>query len=75
MLLYEKNIFFQNYIQYETGLVHHHPISIVNNGGSGVHNTDELAKTTKRAKEKTQYAVLHAQLSSTTSVAFILLNF
>lgn len=70
MLLYEKNIFSRIYIQYEIGLDHHFVI-IVNNGGSGVHNTDKRAK---EAKEKEQYSVSPAQTGSIATAAFVLLN-
>lgn len=48
-----KNIFSEFYIQHEIGLIYHHSIIIVNNGGSGVHTTDKHAT---EAEEKTQYA-------------------
>lgn len=70
MLLYGKKYFFQNFIQYEIGL-DHQSIIIVNNSGSGVHNTDKHAK---KAKEKEQYSVSSAQTGPLATAAFVLLN-
>lgn len=68
-----KKIFFQNYTQYEIGLIHYQSIITVSNSSSGIYNTGKRATT---AKEKNQCAVTTAQskTSPMAPAAFILLN-
>jgi len=56
-----KKIFFQNYIQYEIGLIHHQFIVIVNNGGIGVHSTVRNKSANKFAAKEENCAVSNAQ--------------